>query len=210
MAVRPRSDWLERASRLHACPLCTEARRYESDYIGALCVRLVDEGGGGGAGVVVRELCAEHVTAFGRACCEAVAGVSAEMVLVVHVSRLEQLADRLSELEGDSWPIAPECALCLARNEIVLLCAHRLLAGLAGADSQVARWFAQAGGLCAGHFFTCWETSGDGEDREALRRVQLAVVQRLVDTARASAAIDELDACRVQTIAARATVITAT
>lgn len=207
MAVRPQTDWLEDASRLHACPVCTEARRYESDYLGALCARLVREGGGEEAYTVVRALCAEHTTAFGRASREA--GVSTNLLLALHLLRLEQLAGQLSELDDDSWPTAPECALCLAGNEVVLLCSSRLLAGLAARDSQIAEWFAQAGGLCAAHFATCWETSCDGGDRNALRCAQLEAVRRLADAVRASGAGDEFDACGVQAVAARATAITA-
>lgn len=208
MAVRPRTDWLVYASRMHLCPLCTEARQYESDYLGALCVRFVQEGGGENGSTVIRGLCAEHTTAFGRASREA--GVGTNVLLAAHLSRLEQLAQQLSELDQDSWPTTPECALCLARNEVVLLCGHRLLAGLGAGDSQIAHWFAQAGGLCATHFSTCWETSRNGEDRDALRRAQLDAVHRLADTVRASEKGDEFDASRAQAAAARATAITAT
>lgn len=206
MAVYPRSDWLEYASRLHVCPLCAASDQYVSDYLDALCVRRAEEPEDDETAAVIRELCTEHTTAFELASRRA--GLDASLVLAVHLSQLEQLADQLAGLDRDSWPVAPTCSLCLARNEVLLLCAHRLLAGMGATSSQTGRWLGQAGGLCGEHFSTCWEASSDGKDRDALRRVQLAAVQRLVEAAKANLAGDEFDASRARAIAERATAFT--
>jgi hypothetical protein len=205
---KPRADWLEHATRLHACPLCTAAAQYEADYLAALCTRLVDQREDDAASTVARGLCAAHITAFGHASRKA--GMTADLVLAVHLCRLEHLANQLSELEDDSWPTAPECHLCLARNEVVVLCAHGLLARLADGDGETAQRITQAGGLCATHFTTCWEAGPDGEDRDGLRQVQLGAIRQLVDAARVCATGDEFDIARTEAIAARVTAITAT
>jgi len=208
MAVQPRGDWLQHAGQHHICPLCAAAELYESDYLGALCVQLVEEGIEGEAATVVRELCAQHITAFGHASREAGAGANA--VLAVHLARLVRLGDRLAELDSDSWPTTAECALCFARNEFVLLCAHRILAGLEERGGQAGILVPEAGGLCAAHFATCWQASPEGADRDALRRVQLDAVQRLVRAARVGLRGDEFDSARAEAVAVRATAITTT
>jgi hypothetical protein len=208
MAVQPRGDWLQHAGQHHVCPLCAAAGLYESDYLGALCVQLIEEGVEREAATVVRELCAQDIAAFGQACREA--GADANAVLAVHLARLVRLADQLAELDCDSWPTTAECALCLARNEFVLLCAHRLLAGLEESGGRTGTLVAQAGGLCAAHFATCWQASPEGADRDALRRVQLDAVQRLVRAARVGLSGDEFDTARAEAVAVRATAITTT
>src|SRR5579875_1779447 len=115
MAVQPRGDWLQHAAQHHLCPLCAAAELYESDYLGALCVQLIEEGVESEAATVVRELCAQDIAAFGQAC--RTAGADANSVLAVHLARLVRLAEQLAELDSDSWPTTAQCALCRARNE---------------------------------------------------------------------------------------------
>jgi hypothetical protein len=208
MTAQPRPDWLERASRAHICPLCAAARQFETDYLHALCARLVDRSDDEPWVEVVRDLCAEHTTAFARASREA--GVSANFALAAHLARLEQLADELSRLDRDGWLTQPECALCLARNELALFCVHRLLEGLTRADGRAIEQLLRAGGLCAAHFSMSWESGAGDEDREVLRGVQLDAVQRLADTVRPMVVGGEVDDHRAGAVAARAAAITVT
>ena len=208
MVVQPRGDWLQQASQRHICPLCAAAELFESDYLGALCVQLIEDGVESEAATVVRELCAQDIAGFEQACRRA--GAEATAVLAVHLSRLVGLADQLAELDCDSWPSTAECALCVARNEFVLLCAHRILAGLEESGGRSGTLVEQAGGLCAAHFVTCWQASPEGSDRDALRRVQLDAVQRLILAAQVGLSGDEFDAARAEAIAERAIAITKT
>lgn len=204
MTAGPRIDWLEHASRVHTCPLCTAAGNYEADYLLALSARLVEDRNEQVA-TAPRPLCADHTTSFGSVARRN--GVSVDTMLAVHVARLEELFNHLQCLDREGWPSAQQCALCLARNEVVLLCAHGLLAGLEESGGQTAELLERAGGLCAAHFATAWEASSAGDARDELRRVQMSAVRRLIDAARAGTAGDEFDDARAQSIAERAVAI---
>ena len=208
MAVEPRRDWLGHASRLHTCPLCLAAGHYESDYLLALCDRVVGDRGDLVTATALGDLCRDHMGMFAATAREA--GVPTEFALFLHRRRLEELAERLSELDPDGWLTAGQCDACFGRNELELLCAHRLLTGLGSEDNATAQQLADAGGLCATHFSMCWEMTSAGADRDALRRIQLAAVQRLADIIRAAPACDELDEHGQQALTERATAITAT
>lgn len=203
----PRIDWLEHASRIHTCPLCTTAGNYEADYLLALSARLVEDMNEQAA-AASPELCADHTTSLGSVAHRN--GVSADTMLAVHVARLEELLTHLQSLDRDGWPSAQQCSLCLARNEVVLLCAHGLLARLEESDGHAAELLERAGGLCAAHFATAWEVSSAGHAREELRRVQMSAVRRLIDAARAGMAGDEFEVARTQSIAERAIRIAST
>lgn len=206
MAVEPRHDWLEHASRLHTCPLCLAADHYESDYLLALCDRVIGDPEDLVVATALSDLCRDHLAVFGPTAREA--GVPAELALFLHLRRLEELAERLSQLHPVGWLTAGQCDACFGRNELVLLCAHRLLTGLGSKDSAAAQQLAGAGGLCATHFSMCWEMTSTDADRDALRCIQLAAVQRLADIIRAAPACD-LDEYGQQALAVRATAITA-
>jgi hypothetical protein len=207
MTAGPRTDWLEHASWVHTCPLCTAAGNYDADYLLALSAQLVEDRNEQ-AVTAAPALCTGHTTSLDSVARRS--GVSADTILAVHVARLEELSNRLEGLDREDWPSAQQCALCLARNEVVLLCAHRLLAGLEQSGGQTAELLERAGGLCAAHFATAWEVSSAGNAREELRRVQMSAVRRLIDAARARTPGDEFDDARAQSIAERASAIVGT
>ncbi|HLI58613.1 MAG TPA: hypothetical protein VKV21_03005 [Solirubrobacteraceae bacterium] len=205
MAVQPQTDWLERAGRLQMCPLCLATSQYASNYLEALCDRLVIDDRDPVSTAALGDLCVDHMGVFEVRSREA--GLNLRTVVSVHLRRLNDLAEGLSELDLDGWLATRECGLCLSCNELALACATGLLTDLARRGNPNASHLEDAGGLCASHFLTCWAITSAAADREALRCIQLAAVQRLAGIAR-SGASGEWDQDQLKAFTVRAVTIT--